>query len=52
MTPLSKLYGGKLAGMSIDKLLQAIAKLGCHVTIRIEPHPAPAEAGRVEVELA
>ena len=49
---LSKLYSGKIAGMSTDKLLDAIARLGGHVTIRIEPHPAPAEAGRVEMELA
>ncbi|KQZ76562.1 hypothetical protein ASE06_06800 [Sphingopyxis sp. Root214] len=49
---LSKLYSGKIAGMSTDKLLDAIAKLGGHVTIRVEPHPAPAVAGRVEMELA
>jgi predicted XRE-type DNA-binding protein len=49
---LSKLYGGKIAGMSTDKLLGAIAKLGGHVTIRVEPHPEPAGAGRVEMELA
>jgi len=49
---LSKLYGGKIDGMSTDKLLDAIAKLGGHVIIRVEPHPAPAEAGRVEMVLA
>ena len=49
---LSKLYGGKIAGMSTDKLLEVIARLGGHVTIRVEPHPAPTEAGRVELELA
>jgi predicted XRE-type DNA-binding protein len=49
---LSKLYGGKIAGMSTDKLLDAIAKLGGHVTIRVEAHPTPSEAGRVEMELA
>jgi predicted XRE-type DNA-binding protein len=49
---LSKLYGGKIDGMSTDKLLDAIARLGGHVTIRVEPHPGPAEAGRVEMELA
>jgi hypothetical protein len=38
--------------MSTDKLLDAIARLGGHVKIRVEPHPAPAEAGRVEMELA
>ncbi len=49
---LSKLYSGKIAGMSTDKLLDAIAKLGGHITIRVEPHPDPAEAGRVDMELA
>jgi predicted XRE-type DNA-binding protein len=49
---LSKLYNGKIAGMSTDKLLDAIARLGGHVTIIVEPHPASAEAGRVEMELA
>jgi predicted XRE-type DNA-binding protein len=49
---LSKLYSGKIAGMSTDKLLEAITRLGGHVTIRVEPHPAPTEAGRVELELA
>jgi len=48
---LSKLYSGKIAGMSTDKLLDAIARLGGHVVIRVEPYPAPAEAGRVEMEL-
>lgn len=49
---LSKLYSGKIASISTDKLFDAIAKLGGHVTIHIEPHPAPAEAGRVQMELA
>ena len=49
---LSKLFSGKIAGMSTDKLLDAIAKLGGHVTIRVEPHPSPSAAGRVEMELA
>lgn len=49
---LSKLYSGKIAGMSTDKLLDAIAKLGGRVTIRVEAHPAPGDAGRVEMELA
>jgi predicted XRE-type DNA-binding protein len=49
---LSTLYSGKIAGMSTDKLLDAIAKLGGHVTIRVDPHPAPAEAGRVDMVLA
>lgn len=48
---LSNLYNGKLAGLSTDKLLDAITRLGGHVTIRVESHPAPAEAGRVELEL-
>jgi predicted XRE-type DNA-binding protein len=49
---LSKLYSGKIAGMSTDKLLDAITKLGGHVTIRVEPHPTSAAAGRVEMEFA
>lgn len=49
---LSQLYNGKVAGMSTDKLLGAIAKLGGHVTIRVDQHPAPPDAGRVELELA
>ena len=46
---LSRLYNGKIAGMSTDKLLDAIARLGGHVTIRVEPHPAAGDAGRVEL---
>lgn len=49
---LSKLYSGKIAGMSTDKLFDAIARLGGHVTIRVQSHPAPNCAGRVEMELA
>jgi predicted XRE-type DNA-binding protein len=49
---LSKLYNGKIDGMSTDKLLDAIARLGGHVVIRVEPHPEAAAAGRVELELA
>lgn len=49
---LSKLFSGKIAEMSTDKLLDAIARLGGHVAIRVEPNPAEAEAGRVELELA
>ena len=49
---LSRLFNGKIAGMSTDKLLDAITRLGAHVTIRVEPHPAPADAGRVALELA
>lgn len=49
---LSRLYNGKISGMSTDKLLDAIARLGGHVTIRVQPHPAPADAGRVELKVA
>ncbi len=49
---LSKLFNGKIDGMSTEKLLEAIAKLGGHVTIRVEPHPAAAAAGRLDMELA
>ena len=49
---LSKLYNGKFAGMSTDKLLEAITRLGGHVVIRVEQHPLSTAAGRVELELA
>ncbi len=50
---LSKLYNGKIDGISTDKLLDAIARVGGHVLIRVEPHPErPETAGRVELELA
>lgn len=49
---LSKLFNGKIAEMSTDRLLDAITRLGGHVAIRVEPHPAKEEAGRVELELA
>lgn len=49
---LSQLYNGKLAGMSTDKLLDAVTKLGAHVIIRVEQHPRAAQAGRVEMEFA
>jgi predicted XRE-type DNA-binding protein len=49
---LSRLYSGKIDGMSTDRLLEAITKLGGHVTIRIESHPSPTAAGRVEMEFA
>jgi hypothetical protein len=41
-----------IAGMSADKLLDANARLGRRVVIRVEPHPEPSEADRVEMELA
>ena len=49
---LPKLYNGKMEGMSTDKLLDAIAQLGGHVIIRVEPYPDSAAAGRIELELA
>jgi len=49
---LSRLYNGKISGMSTDKLLDAVARIGGHVTIRVEPHPKPAKAGRVELLVA
>ena len=48
---LSKLYNGKLDGMSTDKLLDAVTRVGAHVVIRVESHPVISEAGRVELEL-
>lgn len=49
---LSKLYNGKIAGMSTDKLLDAITRLGGHVVIRVEQHPVSKVAGRVDLEVA
>lgn len=49
---LSALYRGKIAGMSTDKLLDAVARLGARVVIRIEEHPEKRLAGAVELELA
>lgn len=49
---LSNLYGGRLGGMSLEKLLSALAKVGAHVTIRVDEHPEEhARAGRLELEL-
>lgn len=49
---LSRLFSGKIGDASTDKLLGAIAKLGGHVTIRVEAHPENGKAGRVDMELA
>ena len=49
---LSKLFSGKISGMSTDKLIEAIARLGGHVTIRIDAHPPANDAGRVELQVA
>lgn len=49
---LSKLYNGKIDGMSTDKLLDAITRLGGHIVIRVDSHPQAGAAGRVELELA
>ncbi|HEX8364633.1 MAG TPA: helix-turn-helix transcriptional regulator [Allosphingosinicella sp.] len=35
---LSQLYNGRISGMSTDKLLDAIARLGGHVTINVKAH--------------
>lgn len=51
-TRLSNLYAGKMGGMSLDKLLAAVAKIGAHVTIRVDEHPRDhADAGRLALEL-
>lgn len=49
---LSTLYAGKIAGMSTDKLLDAVAELGAHVRITVDEHPDKRRAGKVEVALA
>lgn len=48
---LSRLYNGKIEGVSMEKLIDAIARLGGRVTIKVEAHP-PADAGRIELEVA
>lgn len=49
---LSKLFNGKLDGVSTDKLLNAAARAGAHVIIRVEAHPTASEAaGCIELEL-
>ncbi len=49
---LSNLSRGKVEGVSTDKLIAAVARLGGRVRIVVEEHPEPAYAGRVDVEMA
>ncbi len=49
---LSNLFAGKMGGITSEKLIKACTRLGRHVRIVIEEHPAEAVAGRVELELA
>ncbi len=49
---LSNLFRGKLGGITSEKLIKACTRLGRHVRIVIEEHPAKAEAGRVVMEVA
>lgn len=49
---LSNLFRGKMGGITTEKLIKACTRLGRHVRIVIEEHPAEASAGRVELELA
>ena len=49
---LSNLFRGKLAGITTEKLIAACARLGRHVRIVVDEHPAEADAGRVGLELA
>lgn len=48
---LSNLFRGKLAGITTEKLIGACARLGRHVRIVVEEHPAQSRAGRIELEL-
>ncbi len=48
---LSKLFNGKIDGVSAEKLFDAVARLGGHVTIRIDEAPTPALAGNIDMEL-
>ncbi len=48
---LSNLSRGKVEGISTEKLMAAVARLGGRVRIVVEEHPSTAHAGRVELEL-
>jgi predicted XRE-type DNA-binding protein len=49
---LSNLFAGKMGGITSEKLIKACTKLGRHVRIVIEEHPAGEAAGRVALEVA
>ncbi len=49
---LSNLFRGRVEGITTDKLLNAVTRLGRHVRIVVEEHPAPSAAGRVELSFA
>ena len=49
---LSILFAGKMHGITSEKLIKACTKLGRHVRIVIEVHPADSAAGRVALEVA
>jgi predicted XRE-type DNA-binding protein len=49
---LSNLFRGKLGGITTEKLIAACARLGRHVRIVLDEHPAEADAGRVELKVA
>ena len=49
---LSNLSRGKVEGISTEKLMAAVARLGGRIRIVVEEHPSAAHAGRVELELA
>lgn len=49
---LSNLSRGKVEGISTDKLMAAVARLGGRVRIVVEEHPEIAHAGRIELEMA
>ena len=49
---LSNLFRGRLGGITTEKLIAACARLGRHVRIIVEEHPAEGDAGRVALELA
>ena len=49
---LSNLFRGKMGGITSEKLIKACTRLGRHVRIVIEEHPAEDDAGRVVMEVA
>jgi predicted XRE-type DNA-binding protein len=50
-TRLSKLYKGKFAEVSSDKLLVALARLGAHVTVAIDFDPPSGRGGMIEIDM-
>lgn len=46
---LSRLYSGKLADASTDRLLAVLATLGLHVDLKVDFDPAPQNRGVIDI---